>query len=123
MCSKSFLILHELLLFYSQSHFPTVTLKNVSENPNRPLLVFKPEVPIVCLEYNQKDPNSLVSGQLNGQVAVWDARRGSEPVELSVMEVTHRDPVRKVLWIHSKSGTEFFRYNQVECSFFEVNQR
>nr|XP_023025505.1 dynein intermediate chain 2, axonemal [Leptinotarsa decemlineata] len=78
------------------------------ENPNLPLLTLKPEHPIVCLEYNQKDPHSLVSGQLNGQVAVWDTRKGFEPVELSVIENSFRDPVHNVLWIHSKTGTEFF---------------
>ncbi|XP_064216038.1 dynein intermediate chain 3, ciliary isoform X2 [Tribolium castaneum] len=78
------------------------------ENPNLPLHVLKPEHPIVCLEYNQKDPNSLVSGMFNGQVAVWDTRKGHEPVELSVIENSYRDPVHNVLWINSKSGTEFF---------------
>ncbi|XP_060520250.1 dynein axonemal intermediate chain 2 isoform X2 [Cylas formicarius] len=78
------------------------------ENPNRPLLTLKPEHPIVCLEYNPKDPHSLVSGQINGQVAVWDTRKGYEPVELSLIENSFRDPVRDVLWINSKSGTEFF---------------
>ncbi|GJQ68712.1 hypothetical protein Trydic_g17247 [Trypoxylus dichotomus] len=78
------------------------------ENPNVPLIVLKPPTASVCLEYNQKDTNSLVSGQLNGQVAVWDIRRGSEPVELSVVEQSHRDPVHNVLWINSKSGSEFF---------------
>lgn len=70
--------------------------------------MLKPPTASVCLEYNQKDTNSLVSGQLNGQVAVWDIRRGSEPVELSVVEQSHRDPVHNVLWINSKSGSEFF---------------
>ncbi|XP_044269333.1 dynein intermediate chain 3, ciliary [Tribolium madens] len=78
------------------------------ENPNLPLHILKPEHPIVCLEYNQKDPNSLVSGMFNGQVAVWDTRKGHEPVELSVIENSYRDPVHNVLWINSKSGTEFF---------------
>ncbi|CAG9768193.1 unnamed protein product [Ceutorhynchus assimilis] len=78
------------------------------ENPNRPLLTLKPEYPCVCLEYNQKDPHSLVSGQINGQVAVWDTRKGYVPVELSLMENSFRDPVHSVLWINSKSGTEFF---------------
>lgn len=79
-----------------------------SENPNNPLLTLRPDHPIVCLEYNQKDPNSLVSGMFNGQVAVWDTRKGPEPVELSLMENSYRDPVHNVLWINSKSGTEFF---------------
>ncbi|XP_068086596.1 dynein intermediate chain 3, ciliary [Anabrus simplex] len=78
------------------------------ENPNKPALVLKPSVPIVCLEYNPKDPNSLVSGLYSGQVAVWDVRRGSSPIEISVLEPSHRDPVTHVLWINSKSGTEFF---------------
>lgn len=78
------------------------------ENPNRPLIVLKPEYSVVCLEYNQKDPHSLVSGQINGQVAIWDTRKSYEPVELSVIESSFRDPVHNVLWIHSKTGTEFF---------------
>ncbi|KAG5893159.1 hypothetical protein JTB14_000420 [Gonioctena quinquepunctata] len=78
------------------------------ENPNRPNFTLKPEHSIVCLEYSQKDPHSLVSGQINGQVAVWDTRKGAEPVELSVIENSFRDPVHNVLWIHSKTGTEFF---------------
>ncbi|KAJ8972987.1 hypothetical protein NQ317_019018 [Molorchus minor] len=78
------------------------------ENPNAPLMTLKPEFPMVCLEYNPKDPHSLVSGQENGQVAVWDIRKGEEPVELSVVESSFRDPVHNVLWIHSKTGTEFF---------------
>ncbi|KAF5294468.1 hypothetical protein FQR65_LT01594 [Abscondita terminalis] len=78
------------------------------ENPNRPLLVFKPVTPIVCLEYHSKDVHCLVSGMYDGKVAIWDARRGSEPVGVSLMEVSHRDPVLSALWIYSKSGLEFF---------------
>uniref|UniRef100_A0A7R9GTU4 Dynein intermediate chain 3, ciliary n=3 Tax=Timema TaxID=61471 RepID=A0A7R9GTU4_TIMPO len=78
------------------------------ENPNKPQLVLKPLVPLVCLEYNPKDPNCLVSGMYSGQVAFWDVRRGSQPVEMSALEPSHRDPVHNVIWINSKSGTEFF---------------
>ncbi|XP_017774943.1 PREDICTED: dynein intermediate chain 3, ciliary isoform X2 [Nicrophorus vespilloides] len=78
------------------------------ENPNTPQMILNPPTQSVCIEYNQKDQNSLVSGQYNGQVAVWDVRRGNEPVDFSVMECSHRDPVNSILWINSKSGTEFF---------------
>lgn len=78
------------------------------ENPNRPLVTLKPQHPIVCLEYNPKDSHGLVSGHINGQVAVWDIRKSREPVELSLIENSFTDPVHKVLWIHSKTGTEFF---------------
>uniref|UniRef100_A0A1B6H019 Dynein intermediate chain 3, ciliary n=1 Tax=Cuerna arida TaxID=1464854 RepID=A0A1B6H019_9HEMI len=78
------------------------------ENPNKPELVLQPTVPLVCLEYNPKDPHSLVSGLYNGQVAFFDTRRGGDPVELSSLAHSHRDPTHQVLWINSKSGTEFF---------------
>ncbi|XP_037907219.1 dynein intermediate chain 3, ciliary isoform X2 [Hermetia illucens] len=78
------------------------------ENPNQPYLTLEPKAPCVCLEYNQKDPNSLVSGMYSGQVAAWDTRHGKYPVMISEREVCHRDPVSSVLWINSKSGTEFF---------------
>nr|CAH7769272.1 unnamed protein product [Callosobruchus chinensis] len=78
------------------------------ENPNRPLLTLKPQHSCVCVEYNQKDPHLLASGHINGLVAVWDTRKGYEPVELSVTENSFRDPVHDVLWIHSKTGNEFF---------------
>ncbi|XP_030372957.1 dynein intermediate chain 3, ciliary isoform X1 [Scaptodrosophila lebanonensis] len=78
------------------------------ENPNEPFLALEPKVSCVCLEYNQKDPTSLVSGMYNGQVAAWDTRYGKNPVMISEREVCHRDPVNSVLWNNSKSGTEFF---------------
>ncbi|XP_021928495.1 dynein intermediate chain 3, ciliary isoform X1 [Zootermopsis nevadensis] len=79
-----------------------------AENPNKPQLTLKPAVPIVCLEYNPKDPNCLVSGMFSGQVAFWDVRKSSTPAGMSALEPSHRDPVYSVLWINSKSGTEFF---------------
>jgi hypothetical protein len=44
----------------------------------------------------------------SGQVAFWDVRKGSAPVDISILETSHRDPAYNVLWINSKSGTEFF---------------
>lgn len=62
----------------------------------------------MALEYNPKDSNVLVSGLATGQVASWDIRRCTEPVDTSSIENSHRDPCDKVLWINSKTGTEFF---------------
>ena len=64
--------------------------------------------PMVALEYNPKDSNILVSGLMTGQIAVWDIRRASGPAEISSIDKSHRDPCNKVLWINSKTGTEFF---------------
>lgn len=78
------------------------------ENPNKPELTLKPVSPLVCLEYNPKDSHVLVGGCYNGQIAYWDTRKGSHPVELSPIEQSHRDPVYKTIWLQSKSGTDCF---------------
>ena len=41
-------------------------------------------------------------------IAYWDTRKGSQPVEMSPIEHSHRDPAYKALWIQSKTGTECF---------------
>lgn len=41
-------------------------------------------------------------------LAYWDTRRGSQPVELSSVEHSHRDPVYKIIWLQSKTGTDTF---------------
>ncbi|KAM4550026.1 dynein axonemal intermediate chain 2 [Fundulus diaphanus] len=78
------------------------------ENPNCPEMTLKPESPLVCLDYNPKDPHTLVGGSYNGQIAYWDTRKGSQPVEYSSMEHSHRDPVYKIIWLQSKTGTDAF---------------
>ena len=40
--------------------------------------------------------------------AYWDTRRGSQPVEVSSVEHSHRDPVYKIIWLQSKTGTDAF---------------
>ncbi|XP_027891450.1 dynein intermediate chain 3, ciliary [Xiphophorus couchianus] len=78
------------------------------ENPNYPEMALKPESPLVCLDYNPKDPHTLVGGSYSGQIAFWDTRRGSQPVEYSSLEHNHRDPVYKIIWLQSKTGTDAF---------------
>nr|XP_014350096.1 PREDICTED: dynein intermediate chain 2, axonemal [Latimeria chalumnae] len=80
----------------------------IVESPNKPEMTIKPVSPLVCLEYNPKDTHVLVGGCYNGQIAYWDTRKGSQCVELSVIEHGHRDPVYKVIWLQSKTGTECF---------------
>lgn len=78
------------------------------ENPNKPEMTLKPVSPLVCLEYNPKDSHILLGGCYNGQIAYWDTRKGSQPVELTPIEQSHRDPAYKTVWIQSKTGTECF---------------
>ncbi|KFQ56416.1 Dynein intermediate chain 2, axonemal, partial [Nestor notabilis] len=78
------------------------------ENSNKPELVLKPPSPLVTLEYNPKDSYVLVGGCYNGQLAYWDTRKGQLPVEVSTVEVSHRDPVYGTIWLQSKTGTDCF---------------
>jgi len=78
------------------------------ENPNKPELVLKPISPLVCIEFNPKDTHVLAAGCYNGQVCIFDTRKGSQPVEISLIEKSHRDPAYRTLWIQSKTGSEFF---------------
>nr|XP_019951049.1 PREDICTED: dynein intermediate chain 2, axonemal [Paralichthys olivaceus] len=78
------------------------------ENPNRPDMALTPTSPLICLEYNPKDSYTLVGGSFNGQIAFWDTRRGSHPVQFSPLEQSHRDPLYKVVWLQSKTGTDTF---------------
>lgn len=78
------------------------------ENPNKPELTLKPPSMAVCIEYNPKDPNQILSGLHSGQVCIWDTRLGGVPTRFSPPDKSHRDPVHQALWIQSKTGTDFF---------------
>ncbi|XP_050671885.1 dynein axonemal intermediate chain 2 [Leptidea sinapis] len=78
------------------------------ENANAPELIIKPPHPLLDLQYNPRDQHTLVGGMSNGQVGWWDMRKGGEPVSICPPHVAHRDLVRNVLFINSKTGAEFF---------------
>ncbi|CAF0927928.1 unnamed protein product [Rotaria sordida] len=78
------------------------------ENPNKPELILKPNSSLSTVEFNQKDTYQILAGCLNGQVCIFDLRKGNTPVEQSLIEYSHRETVRNALWLQSKTGTEFF---------------
>ncbi|XP_060700806.1 dynein axonemal intermediate chain 2 [Hemiscyllium ocellatum] len=78
------------------------------ENTSKHEMVIKPVSPLLCLEYNPKDSHILAGGCYNGQMGYWDTRKGSQAVEIPTIEVGHRDPVYKIIWLQSKTGTECF---------------
>lgn len=59
---------------------------------------------MLCLEYNPKDPHVLVGGCYNGQLALFDTRKGSQPLEVTPVETSHKDPVHKLIFPSSKTG-------------------
>jgi len=75
-------------------------------NPNTPETSLAPPSPLVCLEYNPKDPNLLVGGSYNGLVSAFDTRTGDGPKETSIIEKSHRDPVYKIAWLQGKTPFE-----------------
>jgi dynein intermediate chain 2, axonemal len=78
------------------------------ENANSPEVTLRPPCTVLDLKYNPRDANTLAGGLINGQVALWDRRRGGAPVVTCPPHVAHRDMVRSVLFIATKSGQEFF---------------
>ena len=59
-------------------------------NPNVPVNELRSGSSLMCLSYNLKDANLLGAGQYNGQVSLFDTRKGSTPVESSLIEHSHR---------------------------------
>ncbi|WAQ97162.1 DYI3-like protein [Mya arenaria] len=59
------------------------------------------------LEFQGSSPDTSMDSYI-WDVAYWDVRKGSQPVEMSPIEHSHRDPAYKVMWIQSKTGTECF---------------
>ena len=41
-------------------------------------------------------------------LGIFDIRKGSQPVEISLIEKSHRDPAYRTMWVQSKTGSEFF---------------
>eukprot|EP00744_Colponema_vietnamica_P003227 GILI01004977.1.p1 GENE.GILI01004977.1~~GILI01004977.1.p1 ORF type:complete len:582 (-),score=174.73 GILI01004977.1:310-2055(-) len=76
-------------------------------NPNTPDRELLPQSPLCSIVYNHKNADTLVGGCYNGLIAFWDLRRpGSAPVEQSIIEKSHHDPVYDIFWLHSKTGNE-----------------
>ncbi|CAG7821652.1 unnamed protein product [Allacma fusca] len=78
------------------------------ENASRPESVCRAGTHIVDIRYNPKDINSIIGGCFDGSVCVWDSRLGPNAVETSPFDFSHGDICTGVMWINSKTGTEFF---------------
>ncbi|XP_019851832.1 PREDICTED: dynein intermediate chain 3, ciliary-like, partial [Amphimedon queenslandica] len=78
------------------------------ENPNKPEMTLKPASPMLCLEYNPKDSHTLAAGCYNGQIAIFDTRKSSQPTDTTPVEISHRDPVHKLIYPSSKTGNDIF---------------
>lgn len=75
-------------------------------NPKAPVNNLTPSSPCVSIQYNPKDPHIIAGGMFNGLVGYWDTRKGSQCLETTTVQSSHREPVYNVSWIQSKTGTE-----------------
>lgn len=73
---------------------------------NVPLMELRATSPLICCQYNQKNPDWLLGGSYNGLINHYDLRKGPSPCLKSSVEVGHYDPVYDVVWLQSKTGTE-----------------
>ncbi|CAF1551371.1 unnamed protein product [Adineta ricciae] len=78
------------------------------EDANKPETILKSNSSLTTVEFNPKDTNQILAGCTNGQVCIFDLRKGSSPAEQSLREFSHHATVRNALWLQSKTGTEFF---------------
>lgn len=86
-----------------------------AEKANDPALRLQPPCPLLDLQYNPREEQTLVAGLLSGQVAAWDARAGPLAQLVSEPHAAHRDLVRRVLFINAKSGQELFSASPDGC--------
>ncbi|CAM9744463.1 unnamed protein product [Ascophyllum nodosum] len=81
-------------------------------NPNTPDVALMPPNPLCCLRFNPKSTDNLVGGSYNGLINFFDLRKPGAtigqavPLETSVIEKSHHDPVYDVFWISSKTGNQ-----------------
>ena len=89
-------------------------MKNLFHTPPPTLIINLQAFQIINYNFCQlgckkiQDSHILIGGCYNGQLAFWDTRKGPMPVETTPVESAHHDPVYKVIWLQSKTGTECF---------------
>lgn len=75
-------------------------------SPNEPDFELIPQSPLCCLVYNPRSTDHIVGGCYNGLVGFWDVRKGNQPLESSIIEKSHHDPVYDICWVQSRTGNE-----------------
>jgi dynein intermediate chain 2 len=79
-------------------------------NSNKPFLELHPSSHLTCLRFNPKNTDTLVGGCYNGLITYFDLRKPNgiagtcSPLDTSVLEKSHHDPVSDVYWVSSKTG-------------------
>lgn len=60
------------------------------QNPNSPEFELHPISQVCVAHFNNKDSNIIGAGQYNGQLAIFDIRKGNRPTAVTQIENSHR---------------------------------
>eukprot|EP00920_Eleutheroschizon_duboscqi_P010791 GHVT01025409.1.p2 GENE.GHVT01025409.1~~GHVT01025409.1.p2 ORF type:complete len:530 (-),score=33.06 GHVT01025409.1:4698-6110(-) len=85
---------------------PSMALIWDTSNPNVPVNELASTTPVISLQYNTKGTDIIVGGCYDGTIALWDLRKGSQPVDTSQIENSHYDPIYDITWLQSKTNNE-----------------
>lgn len=77
------------------------------QNNIKPLYVMKPEVPMTVAEFSPTHSDLIISGCIDGQIALWDLRTENR-AQLSSVSDSHSQKVTGVKWLRSKQDTGCF---------------
>ena len=76
------------------------------------------QFPISCLKFSQKDAHIVLCGLSTGVVALYNTRKGTYPVAVSEIKLSHKSEVADLKILKSKSGCEFVTVGSDGCVLF-----
>lgn len=74
----------------------------------KPVYILRPNYPCWQLACSPTSPELLICGLEKGIANVFDVRVGVKPVSSSSVYNSHREGITSILYIHSRTNTEFF---------------
>ncbi|XP_026724990.1 dynein intermediate chain 3, ciliary-like [Trichoplusia ni] len=86
-----------------------------------PVYRLEPEHPCGKLACSPANPDILICGLENGTVALFDVRTSKHAVSTSSVYNSHRRPITSILYIHSRTHTDFFTgSSDGECLWWDL---
>lgn len=80
-------------------------------NPNTPDITLASVSPVTSISFNHKNTDHIAGGCENGLVCLWDTKQkekgGFFLQTRAPTEGSHRGPVTDLVWLSSKSGSQF----------------
>lgn len=74
--------------------------------PNQPEISLNCTSAVSNISFNHKLTDIVGGGCANGVVAIWDSRKGKDPVAMSHVEQSHSDPITHFQWQMTKTGQQ-----------------